>query len=211
MFLQLLKAKLDKTEIDQDIRPYLKELSSRTGAGFVTFWVLTKSKKGYVTHPFLYSAEKDLLVLLEEEVFDSNLANVTLNSHQLSIKIIKAIEALPEDRAVVTNPFTAPIAAAVPKPITTPVPGGGSGTPSNTPGNSAAPALANIPGGLGNTGAQTGVGTEIPGDDDTSFYKAWWFWTGVGVIVVSAVAGSVLLLQEEEPEPATGFSATVTW
>ena len=51
-----------------------------------------------------------------------------------------------------------------------------------------------------------------PGASDDPWYDAWWVWAGVGVVVVSgAIAGGVLLLDDNDQSKAQGFSASVSW
>jgi hypothetical protein len=41
-------------------------------------------------------------------------------------------------------------------------------------------------------------------DETPPIYKRWWFWTGVGVVVIGAVATTVALTRPSDPSPYRG-------
>lgn len=226
-FFDELKERLRKGEIDASLTPYLKELSARSGAESVAFVVVRKGGPGYLNAGFVYVAKQDLLVRVDDEPLSGDLADLTLGAHNLSQKLIAATLDPSKEKPVTGNPFL--VVAEAPKDppkdpadpkvtdpkVTDPKvtdPKKGDGSPDIV--GLGGPTRKNTDVGSGDPVIGGGAGPYDPHqdpDDEDGWYESWWFWSGVGALVVGGAAGGYFLLQDSEPEQPKGFSAAVTW
>jgi hypothetical protein len=214
VFLNVLQESLGKGAVSPELNPYLKELASRSGADAVVFTVLSPARGGdYTAQGFVFRADRGQVAAVAPEGFDAELANLTLSSHQLSQKLIAAILDFPEAGVVNGDFFAAPAVVVAPPAEVEP--------PREVKPPEVVAVVPEVKGGDPQGGALYDPTVELrddrpydPGveeDDESRWYKAWWFWTGVSALVISGAAGGYLLLREEDASNPQGFSASVTW
>lgn len=210
VFLSELDRRIKAGEVDPSLTPYFKELASRTNTRAVVFVVMKKGKSGrYDAWPFIYHAENDQIALLDTVSFDASLSTVQVDGYKLAEAIANGILSFPTAKVLTGSPFEAEVAVVTPKDPVGPI-GPGPGDPTLDPNNGGDPPLEPLVGPVGPTGPEEPPRPSV--DDDDKWYNSWWVWTGLSVVVVSgAVAGGVVLMSDDEPAPARGFSASVSW
>lgn len=188
---------------DEQLRPYLEELHSRTGAQYMAWVLMTKKKSKYVAVPFIYHAEAGQLVRESDVPFTVTLSNLRVGVNQLANAINDAVGRAPGAKLVSAVDLTSPaaptksakpaVAAKKPAPETPSEP------VAQKPVEAAKPVTPPPP-----------VADASEDDDDSNM----WLWVGAGgaaVVVAGAIVGGVLLASDD-PDPSGGqFDAALSW
>ncbi|RAL25082.1 hypothetical protein DL240_02385 [Lujinxingia litoralis] len=110
-----LRERLRTGRFGADLSPYLVELTTRTGADFVAWIVMTRDGRGYAAAPFVYRARDGLLVQGESVGFNMEMSNLRVGVSRLATEVAAAVREMPAERAVTEvdlAPAPEPVAAA---------------------------------------------------------------------------------------------------
>lgn len=191
---------------DAQLRPYLEELHSRTGAKYVAWVVMVKERSHYAAIPFIYHVESGQLVREAEVSFTLALSNLRVGVNSLANAISGSVGTDPGEKAVTAVDLTTPPPAALAK------------APAPVEPAPAEPApAASAPVEPASVAQQDRAVTPPPPvepagseEDDSNL----WMWVGIGgaaVLVAGAVVGGVMLMSDDTPAGAGQFDAALTW
>ncbi|MFT6400034.1 MAG: hypothetical protein ACJAYU_004804 [Bradymonadia bacterium] len=114
-YVRSLRQEVARGSINDTLIPYMRELSTRQGVGYVVVGVVVARNDNYSVLTYIYRASDDLFSNLGEHVFDSALSNVSVNGYQVASGIARAIQDFPDDDLVTGTPILLgePVAAPV--------------------------------------------------------------------------------------------------
>jgi|SRR5690554_430488 len=190
---------------DAQLRPYLDELHSRTGAKYVAWVVMVKKRSSYAAVPFIYHVESGQLVREAEVSFTLALSNLRVGVNSLANAISGSVGTEPGEKAVASVDLTTPPPAAV---ATAPAPAEPVRAPSEPAAKtSVEPAPAEH---ARSVTPPPPVEPAHTDEDDSNM----WMWVGIGgaaVLVAGAVVGGVMLMSDDAPSSAGKFDAALSW
>lgn len=168
--------------VDKRIKSVAGGFSKSVGADYLVFGHVSRDAGGYLLRAYVYKRDGDKLAEVDAAHFDGELANANVEIARVAERVVRAVGAFPDDRDINT------VAVA---------PGSGL---------ERAAAEAGAAGGIVQVNAAgeadiNKVNPRVP------VWRRWWFWTGVGVVVVGGAVAAYLALAPGEP----GYNAGVTW
>lgn len=181
-----LLEKIETGTFGTDLAPYLKELTSQTGAAYVAWVVMYKKSGEYVAAPFAYRASDGMIVQGDDVTFNIELSNLLVGVSTLSKSLVDLALQMPQSRAVTTVQLGGP----PPKEVVTTT------TTTDTTATS-----------------DTTVTIKEPSEPPPSQARSTWTYVGVaagGLVLVGLVAGGIYLLSEDGTT-APGFNTEVSW
>ena len=191
-------------------------------ARYLLYGVVAQSTRGVELHMFLYKADIKRTAALKTVYFARNLSNMQMKILEAEGHIRAAVRSFPTDQEVTALPdvynrkASAPTVVAPPPVTTTPPPTTSPGaTPAPTPMPKPTPTVVLKP--LPKPKRKpvdpyANVLKPEPDDPEPSsggVASRWWFWTGIGALVVGGGVAAYLLTQQE-PAPAANFKVTAT-
>lgn len=192
---------------DEQLRPYLDELHSRTGAKYMAWVVMVKKRSSYSAVPFIYNVETSELVREGDVSFTLALSNLRVGVNTLANSISGVVGAEAGDK-LVTSVDLKPAPAAV---VVKPAAGEADKKPSTqAPAETKPVAQAPVEQSK-SVKPLPPIEDGLDEDDDSNV----WMWVGAGsaaVLVAGAVVGGVLLFADDG-DPAGGgkFDAALSW
>ncbi|GEM_PF-3535139 len=214
----------DKGNFHQRVfRNYGFMFARQIDARYLLYGAVSKSSRGIELHLFLYDAQIKRAATLKPIYFAGNLSDMQMKILEAEGHIRAAVHSFPTDREVTELPeiytrttksrtVTAPPPATAPTTTTPartaePTP---SATPRPTPTPSPVVRPTPTPTQPRKAGADPYAGLlKQRGDDEPSggVTSKWWFWTGVGAVVVAGGVTAYLLLSQE-PKPNPNFTVS---
>ncbi|MEZ4266402.1 MAG: PEGA domain-containing protein [Myxococcota bacterium] len=209
--------------------PFLKladGIAGEYGLDAIVLTYVRKADKGYEIAPFLFDPETDQVAELEWIKVDSELASMQVNLLVLEEKLLAAIAAFPQSRALRGRSRiydqVAPPVVAQPQPVAQPDPAVGP-APVTQPEPVVqlepsvvrpAPAVGGDLGlGAGSYGDYTDADLVATRAGGAKGKRAWrWVLIGLaGAAVAGGVVAAVLLTKDSGSGSSPGFGTTVTW
>lgn len=213
-----LSATLSAGVTDARLSDRAYELSLRVGATHVVCGVVKAGATAYLIQTFLLRAEPRALADLGTVTVDPELLELGVRTHEVAERVVAALDAFPEYAVVPDAGLAAPpIVAVVPppadlEPATAPLMPLTDGPPPGAvpvallpeafPGTSVTAPPPEPATAMASTDAVPPPLAPEPGG--TRWYRRWWVWTTVGVLVAGgAAAAGFFLLQPQETQPET--------
>jgi hypothetical protein len=215
-FYSGLKQGIKSGSFGKDLQPYLAELTTRTGANFITWVAMIKGKSGYVAVPFIYRTDDGLMVRAQSVEFNFELSNLRVGISQLANHILEAVETMPEDMAITSvelgAPTDKPVVRAEPEDdqqeaVATTQDSGAEATP---PAGQQDAVASNE-----HEQAEESV-TPLPEPEpsDKEGESDKWLWLGAGgaaVLVTGLVVGGIVVMSDSGSDEPGNFDAQLTW
>lgn len=189
-----LKGQIASGRFGTDLQPYLKELTTQTGAQYVSWVLMYKEGSDYRAAPFVYRASDGLIAQGDGVNFNIELSNLRVGVTELSEIIVKLVIDTPEDAAITK-------VALGPAPVET------APTTPSEPAATVASTEAKSP--YTNTPMQPPP--EVPPSESSNTWT--YVAIGGGALAVAGGIALVLLLSADgdNPQQAGGFTTSVSW
>jgi hypothetical protein len=182
----------------EELQPYFSELTTQTGAEYVTWILMFKEGGEYVAAPFVYRTEDQRFIATDRTSFNIELSNLRAGVSAIATSIVDGVIQMPEDAVfesieLVEQRDPVVVAKPDPEPTTT--------TAAAATGTGAASAY------------KTGSPIQPPPDAPPSQGTSTWTYIAYGGAVLAAgalIAGGIILFADGGSS-APGFNTEVSW
>jgi len=192
-----LKRQVASGRFGTDLQPYLKELTTQTGAEFVAWVLMYKEGSDYRAAPFVYRASDGLIAQGDGVSFNIELSNLRVGVSELSTTIVELVTNTPEDAAITE-------VALGPAPVVT------EPTPTE-PSEPTDTVVASNQSSSPYEGEPMQPPPEVPPSESSNTWT--YVAIGGGALAVAGGIALVLLLSADgdNPQQAGGFTTSVSW